>query len=192
MAHKLHSLDLMFQLATLVWFIVGQGSIMGTPPSACRVLFFYCVAVSVCTYFTMFLPCIVLLLACFRTPCLLLLAEILSRHSTDVRRQQIDTLRVVQFESNEQLCVETDRDIEAGEEQKCAVCLREYEVDDTIRVLGCNHFYHKSCVDPWLRVKSSCPVCRQPIANARDFRGTGKRYTTNTTQRIREKTPVGE
>ncbi|XP_039806486.1 E3 ubiquitin-protein ligase Os06g0535400-like [Panicum virgatum] len=32
------------------------------------------------------------------------------------------------------------------------------------RVAPCGHRFHAACVEKWLRVKPSCPVCRRPAA----------------------------
>lgn len=46
----------------------------------------------------------------------------------------------------------------------CSICLMDYKDRDSLRVLpACGHFFHVKCVDPWLRINMTCPVCRTPI-----------------------------
>ncbi|XP_047047944.1 RING-H2 finger protein ATL70-like [Lolium rigidum] len=53
----------------------------------------------------------------------------------------------------------------ATAEASCAVCLGDYDRGDVLRVLpGCDHSFHRPCVDQWLRLRPSCPVCRTPPA----------------------------
>lgn len=44
----------------------------------------------------------------------------------------------------------------------CSICLGDYKESDTLRLLpDCGHVYHAVCVDPWLRLHTTCPICRK-------------------------------
>lgn len=46
----------------------------------------------------------------------------------------------------------------------CSVCLSEFQDDESVRILpNCNHVFHVSCIDKWLKSNSSCPLCRSNI-----------------------------
>ncbi|KAM3378242.1 hypothetical protein P3S68_010655 [Capsicum galapagoense] len=48
--------------------------------------------------------------------------------------------------------------------ETCAICLCEYENDETIGTLECQHEYHASCIKQWLlKGKTSCPLCRSSV-----------------------------
>ncbi|KAL5709056.1 RING-type E3 ubiquitin transferase [Ranunculus cassubicifolius] len=43
----------------------------------------------------------------------------------------------------------------------CSICLSDYNNNDILRRLpDCGHLFHLKCVDPWLRLHPTCPVCR--------------------------------
>ncbi|KAK9078697.1 hypothetical protein SSX86_002754 [Deinandra increscens subsp. villosa] len=43
----------------------------------------------------------------------------------------------------------------------CSICLADYKPADVIRLLPeCGHLFHSSCIDTWLKVRPTCPVCR--------------------------------
>lgn len=51
--------------------------------------------------------------------------------------------------------------IGSGGDSVCAICLGEYKDAEMLRMLpDCRHFFHLTCVDEWLRLNASCPVCR--------------------------------
>ncbi|XP_073292571.1 uncharacterized protein [Primulina huaijiensis] len=48
----------------------------------------------------------------------------------------------------------------------CAVCLNEFQEDETLRLLPkCSHAFHIPCIDTWLNSHTNCPVCRAGIVN---------------------------
>ena len=53
-------------------------------------------------------------------------------------------------------------DIEAciQEDFQCSVCLTPYEAGDEVRTINCLHYFHPDCIDPWLRIHSTCPICK--------------------------------
>jgi E3 ubiquitin-protein ligase ATL41 len=55
----------------------------------------------------------------------------------------------------------------AEHDGQCAVCLGEMEDGELGRLLpACRHAFHVECIDTWLRVSSTCPVCRTVAAAA--------------------------
>ena len=46
----------------------------------------------------------------------------------------------------------------------CVVCISEISPGEAIRTLPCMHFFHKDCVDQWLKTNMSCPVCKRTVS----------------------------
>lgn len=50
---------------------------------------------------------------------------------------------------------------------ECAVCLCEVCESEKARLLPkCNHGFHVECIDMWFQSHSTCPLCRNPVANS--------------------------
>uniref|UniRef100_A0A8C3CC30 RING finger protein 215 n=1 Tax=Cairina moschata TaxID=8855 RepID=A0A8C3CC30_CAIMO len=45
----------------------------------------------------------------------------------------------------------------------CAVCLEQFCKSQWLRVLPCAHEFHRDCVDPWLLLQQTCPLCKHNI-----------------------------
>ncbi|XP_070808110.1 E3 ubiquitin-protein ligase RNF128 isoform X1 [Pituophis catenifer annectens] len=64
------------------------------------------------------------------------------------------------------------RTLKQGDEEtgpdadSCAVCIEAYKPNDVVRILTCNHLFHKSCIDPWLLEHRTCPMCKCDILKA--------------------------
>eukprot|EP00656_Telonema_subtile_P057903 TRINITY_DN9640_c0_g1_i2.p1 TRINITY_DN9640_c0_g1~~TRINITY_DN9640_c0_g1_i2.p1 ORF type:complete len:144 (-),score=16.20 TRINITY_DN9640_c0_g1_i2:200-631(-) len=53
----------------------------------------------------------------------------------------------------------------------CSVCLCSYCEDgeeELIRTLPCLHSFHAACIDHWLGINSTCPVCKTEINQFRN------------------------
>ncbi|XP_061359841.1 RING-H2 finger protein ATL20-like [Gastrolobium bilobum] len=43
----------------------------------------------------------------------------------------------------------------------CSICLGEYQPMETLRSMPqCNHYFHVHCIDAWLKMNATCPLCR--------------------------------
>lgn len=46
---------------------------------------------------------------------------------------------------------------------ECSICLSNYEDNDEVTKLGCEHNFHKECIEEWLHVNQTCPLCRTVV-----------------------------
>ncbi|KAF6990017.1 hypothetical protein CFC21_007276 [Triticum aestivum] len=63
---------------------------------------------------------------------------------------------------------------QTDEAAQCYICLVEYEEGDCVRILPCNHEFHLTCVDKWLKeIHRVCPLCRGDVCRS-DSSSIGK------------------
>nr|GMD96589.1 putative RING-H2 finger protein ATL21A [Ipomoea batatas]GME15842.1 putative RING-H2 finger protein ATL21A [Ipomoea batatas] len=44
----------------------------------------------------------------------------------------------------------------------CPICLSEYQAEEILRSIpDCNHYFHANCIDEWLGLNATCPLCRK-------------------------------
>ncbi|KAK7275360.1 hypothetical protein RIF29_16476 [Crotalaria pallida] len=69
------------------------------------------------------------------------------------------------IESYEKLVLGESRRVPGPNGGSCCICLSEYNSNETIRCIPeCKHCYHADCIDEWLRMNTTCPVCRNSPA----------------------------
>ncbi|XP_070619237.1 RING finger protein 215 [Erythrolamprus reginae] len=51
----------------------------------------------------------------------------------------------------------------AHEIDSCAICLDQFQKNQWLRVLPCLHEFHRDCVDPWLLLQQTCPLCKHNV-----------------------------
>lgn len=78
-----------------------------------------------------------------------------------------------------------------GSDSDCAVCLGEFQDEESLRILPkCNHAFHVSCIDTWLRSHKNCPVCRAPVVKNTI---TNAEIESNPTEsNTQEEIPIGD
>lgn len=50
-----------------------------------------------------------------------------------------------------------------GQPKSCSICLEDFVVGESLRVLPCLHCFHRACGDRALQEQKTCPVCRSGI-----------------------------
>ncbi|XP_024181135.2 RING-H2 finger protein ATL67 isoform X2 [Rosa chinensis] len=53
------------------------------------------------------------------------------------------------------------KEIGGGDASTCSICLCDYHEFEMLRMMPeCRHHFHLLCLDAWLKLNGSCPVCR--------------------------------
>ncbi|WUR02447.1 E3 ubiquitin-protein ligase RNF13 [Vairimorpha necatrix] len=45
----------------------------------------------------------------------------------------------------------------------CAICLEEYEEDECVYELSCQHRFHDKCISNWFKFNKICPTCKNNL-----------------------------
>lgn len=65
------------------------------------------------------------------------------------------------IESYQKVVLGESRRLPGLNDTTCAICLCDYITKETIRCIPeCKHCFHAECIDEWLRLNATCPVCR--------------------------------
>ena len=87
----------------------------------------------------------------------------------DMSFEQLMELQDVQIGADEATIAGTTQTMqfdgtqEGEETPTCTVCMSEFEPGEELRRLPCGHQYHTACVDQWLKINKSCPMCKKQI-----------------------------
>ena len=58
--------------------------------------------------------------------------------------------------------VEYDKD-KYSENYQCIICMEEFEKNEIVKLLPCEHIFHKNCIKQWLLKQKTCPFCKAEI-----------------------------
>ncbi|XP_062145812.1 E3 ubiquitin-protein ligase At1g12760-like isoform X2 [Alnus glutinosa] len=184
-AKHLESANTMF---SFIWWIIGfywvsadsQTLAHGSPQ-----LYWLCIIfLGFDVFFVVFcvaLACVIGIAVCCCLPCIIALLYAVADQE-GATKEDIDHLSKFKFRricDNEKLGGDvqglhggimtecgTDSPIEhvlSQEDAECCICLSAYDDGVELRELPCGHHFHCACVDKWLYINATCPLCKYNI-----------------------------
>ena len=57
----------------------------------------------------------------------------------------------------------TEKILEKKEQEECAICLGDFELNEKICYLPCFHFFHAECIKDYIKKKPICPICNHKV-----------------------------
>ncbi|TKY70916.1 E3 ubiquitin-protein ligase [Spatholobus suberectus] len=184
-AKHLESANTMF---SFIWWIIGfywvsaggQALAQDSPQ-----LYWLCIIfLGFDVFFVVFcvaLACIIGIAVCCCLPCIIALLYAVADQEGASKEdiEQLSKFKFRRIENNEKLTgtiqgpvggimteCQADSPIEhvlAEEDAECCICLSSYDDGVELRELPCGHHFHCACVDKWLYINATCPLCKYNI-----------------------------
>lgn len=165
-----------------VWFVVGNVWIFGGHASAADApnLYRLCIVYLTLSCIGYAMPFILCAMICCCLPCIISVLGI-REDQNQVRgasEECINALPTYRFKTKKDeggtgqtdndeggiVAVGTEKErTVSGEDAVCCICLSNYIDNDELRELPCTHFFHAECVDKWLKINATCPLCKYEI-----------------------------
>ncbi|XP_063627308.1 E3 ubiquitin-protein ligase RNF115-like [Cydia splendana] len=52
---------------------------------------------------------------------------------------------------------------QAAANTSCSVCWENFQLGEMVSKLQCEHIFHSTCIEPWLQLHATCPICRRSL-----------------------------
>lgn len=193
-AKNLESANTMF---SFLWWIVGFYWITAsgeTLISCSPQLYWLCVTflafdvvfVMICVV----VACLIGIAVCCCLPCILGILYAMTEREGATEEEidrlpkfkfsRVDGLEKVNGEIQESfggIMIECDTDMPMEhvifeDDAECCICLSAYDDGTELRELPCRHHFHCACLDKWLYINSTCPLCKFNILKISNERGS--------------------
>lgn len=166
--HLLQKSRTSLELFFAIWFVMGNvwffdtrfGSFHQAPK-----LHILCISLLTWNAISYSFPFILFLLLCCCVPIIsTLIGYNMNIGSTDrgALEDQITKLPSWRYKEADG-SLELGKSASKNENPECCICLSKYAEKEEIRQLPCSHIFHLKCVDQWLGIISSCPLCKQQL-----------------------------
>lgn len=182
-----------------VWFVVGNVWVFGGHSSAHDApnLYRLCIAFLTFSCIGYAMPFILCALICCCLPCIISILGFREdlNQNRGASAETINALGTCKFKSKKTrdgdgnevgvgvVAAGTNKErVISAEDAVCCICLARYVDNDDLRELPCAHFFHKDCVDKWLKINALCPLCKAEIdgvSTSAPAIGFGRRHSDN-------------
>eukprot|EP00252_Welwitschia_mirabilis_P004117 TRINITY_DN14314_c0_g1_i2.p1 TRINITY_DN14314_c0_g1~~TRINITY_DN14314_c0_g1_i2.p1 ORF type:complete len:447 (+),score=75.22 TRINITY_DN14314_c0_g1_i2:328-1668(+) len=179
-----------------IWFVVGNVWIFGGHSSSSEApnLYRLCIVFLTFSCIGYAMPFILCATICCCLPCIISLLGFREDQSQTkgASSEVINSLPIYKFKGKNEnkatdLKDENESDSESSceggfvasgtgdertvpaEDAVCCICLYKYRNDVQLRELPCSHHFHVECVDKWLKINASCPLCKHEIGESSDM-----------------------
>ncbi|KAF8380299.1 hypothetical protein HHK36_027781 [Tetracentron sinense] len=175
-------------LFSFIWWIIGFYWISSDGQTLTRVspqLYWLCIIfLAFDVFFVTFcvaLACVIGIAVCCCLPCIIAILYAVAAQE-GASKEDIDKLpkykfrRIGDFEKlngetqgpfgGTMTECDTDTPIEhvlPSEDAECCICLSAYDDGVELRELPCHHHFHCACIDKWLYLNATCPLCKYDI-----------------------------
>ncbi|PPE01857.1 hypothetical protein GOBAR_DD01124 [Gossypium barbadense] len=189
-AKHLESANTMF---SFIWWIIGfywvsiggQAMARSSPQ-----LYWLCIIfLGFDVFFVVFcvaLACIIGMAVCCCLPCIIAILYAVADQEGALK-EDIDQLSKFKFKkigSDKKFAVDVQEPVggimtECGtdsplervlpmDDAECCICLSAYDEGVELRELPCGHHFHCACVDKWLYINATCPLCKYNILKSQN------------------------
>ncbi|XP_010062439.2 E3 ubiquitin-protein ligase At1g63170 isoform X1 [Eucalyptus grandis] len=171
-----------------VWFVVGNVWIFGghSSPSDAPKLYRLCIVFLTFSCIGYAMPFILCATICCCLPCIMSVLGIREDFSQTrgATSESINALPIYKFKVKQDLNADGEEFITggseggvlapgtekerflSGEDAVCCICLSRYADNDELKELPCHHVFHVECIDKWLKINASCPLCKSEISES--------------------------
>ncbi|KAG8100002.1 hypothetical protein GUJ93_ZPchr0013g35715 [Zizania palustris] len=172
-------------LFSLIWWIIGfywvSAGGQAFPHDAPQLYWLSVVFLAFDVFFVVFcvaLACVIGIAVCCCLPCIIAILYAVTDQE-GASEEYIDNLSKFKFRTMDDadklvagitapvggVMIECDTDHPAqyflsAEDAECCICLCSYEDGAELRELPCNHHFHCACIDKWLHINATCPLCK--------------------------------
>ncbi|KAK2631890.1 hypothetical protein EUGRSUZ_L02308 [Eucalyptus grandis] len=171
-----------------VWFVVGNVWIFGGHSSASDApkLYRLCIVFLTFSCIGYAMPFILCATICCCLPCIMSVLGIREDflQTRGATSESINALPIYKFKVKQDLNADgeefntggseggvlapgTEKErFLSGEDAVCCICLSRYADNDELKELPCHHVFHVECIDKWLKINASCPLCKSEISES--------------------------